>query len=245
LSLIVQHYPPSKKLSKYIDTYWQIVNESHQPIREVIVPDGCMDIICKNSKLFIVGSMHKPKTVQIEANDFYFGIRFKASILPQIFWKEANTLIDQVVPLSEIDEILEQNLKGLVLHIDYLGVINEFFESYLLKCQFNEMVLKAIKVIDDNQGIISLSELEESIGIGIRQMERLFKKHVGYSPKQYAKVVRFFHIYHQIIKSDSNLSIEAVDAGYYDQAHFNKEFKKYTGSIPKERKKSHFYNKKR
>ncbi len=87
--------------------------------------------------------------------------------------------------------------------------------------------------------------MEESIGIGIRQMERLFKKHVGYSPKQYAKVVRFFHIYHQIIKSDSNLSIEAVDAGYYDQAHFNKEFKKYAGSIPKERKKSHFYNKKR
>jgi AraC-like DNA-binding protein len=245
LSLIVQHYPPSKKLSEYIDTYWQIVNESYQPIREVIVPDGCMDIICKNSKLFIVGSMHKPKTVQIKANDFYFGIRFKASILPQIFGKEANTLIDQVVLLSEIDEILEQNLKGLVLHIDYLEAINEFFESYLLKCQFNEMVLKAIKVIDDNHGISSLLELEESIGIGIRQMERLFKKHVGYSPKQYAKVVRFFHIYHQIIKSNSNLSIEAVDAGYYDQAHFNKEFKKYAGSIPKERKKSYFYNKKR
>lgn len=152
----ILHHPPSKKLSRYIDTYWQIVNESSQSIKEVVVPDGCMDIICKNSKLFIVGSMHKPKTVQIEANDFYFGIRFKASVLPQVFNKEANTLIDQVVPLSEIDETLEQNLKVLVLHINHLEEINKFFESYLLKCQLNEMLLKAIKTIDDNQGIISL-----------------------------------------------------------------------------------------
>jgi AraC-like DNA-binding protein len=219
-----------------------MVNESNRAIKDVVVPDGCMDIICKNSELFIVGSMHKPKTVQLEANDFYFGIRFKASILPQILGKEAYTLVDQVVSLREIDETLEQNLQGLILNSNHLEAINDFFELYLSTCQFNEMVLKAIKTIDDNQGVISVLELDKSIGI--RQMERLFKKYVGYSPKQYVRVVRFFHIYHQIIKSDNNLSIEAVEAGYYDQAHFNKEFKNYTGFTPKERKKSYFYNKK-
>ncbi len=64
--------------------------------------------------------------------------------------------------------------------------------------------------------------------------ERIFQAHIGISPKQYLKIVRFQNAI--FIKQNSKaitLTDLAYEAGYYDQSHFIKEIKDLAGKTPK------------
>ncbi len=68
-----------------------------------------------------------------------------------------------------------------------------------------------------------------------RQLERKFTKKVGISPKQLGKVVRLQTALKMLLNRQSeNLTKIAYDSEYYDQAHFIKDFKEFTGTTPKE-----------
>jgi AraC-like DNA-binding protein len=54
---------------------------------------------------------------------------------------------------------------------------------------------------------------------------------VGTSPKKFASIVRLKHVIHQY-NPDHSLTELAYEAGFYDQAHFIKEFKLFTGATP-------------
>ncbi|MGE0076440.1 MAG: DUF6597 domain-containing transcriptional factor [Bacteroidales bacterium] len=70
--------------------------------------------------------------------------------------------------------------------------------------------------------------------IGIRQLERLFLKYIGLSPNTYTTLNRFHGALNQMLNaSNAKLTSLAYDNEYFDQMHFIKEFKRYTGSTPK------------
>lgn len=70
-------------------------------------------------------------------------------------------------------------------------------------------------------------------GINPRKLERLFKRHVGVSPKQFQRLNRFRRVIRRLERGDhSDLAGLAYDSSYYDQTHFIKEFKLFTGSTP-------------
>ncbi|MEL6924825.1 MAG: helix-turn-helix domain-containing protein, partial [Bacteroidota bacterium] len=74
---------------------------------------------------------------------------------------------------------------------------------------------------------------ELNTGISPRQLRRLFKFYIGDTPKTFCKVVRFQHI---LKAKHSRQSLRHnklfYDLGYYDQAHFIKDFKHLYGLTP-------------
>lgn len=84
-------------------------------------------------------------------------------------------------------------------------------------------------------GKISVNELSQQININRRQLERRFSSAIGMSPKQLSKTIRLQSTLKQLLhKEYTNLTALAHDAEYYDQAHFIKDFKEFTGLTPKE-----------
>jgi AraC-like DNA-binding protein len=68
-----------------------------------------------------------------------------------------------------------------------------------------------------------------------RQLERKFIRQIGISPKQLGKVVRLQTALKLLLnKRDESLTHIAYESKYYDQAHFIKDFKEFTGINPKE-----------
>lgn len=64
-------------------------------------------------------------------------------------------------------------------------------------------------------------------------IERHFKEVLGLNPKQFLTIARFNHAYHYIISRKYMQWIDVVaEFGYFDQAHFIKEFKRYCGFTP-------------
>ena len=68
-----------------------------------------------------------------------------------------------------------------------------------------------------------------------RSLERKFLKHVGVSPKQLGKVIRLQSALKMMLQNEeTQLTNIAYESDYFDQAHFTKDFKEFTGINPKE-----------
>jgi AraC-like DNA-binding protein len=73
----------------------------------------------------------------------------------------------------------------------------------------------------------------ESSGYSHRRFSSLFREAVGLAPKLYCRVQRFQHALSQASRTaQPSWSAVALAAGYSDQAHFNREFREFTGLTP-------------
>jgi AraC-like DNA-binding protein len=82
-----------------------------------------------------------------------------------------------------------------------------------------------------SHGALSILSWIERHGLCARQVERDFATNIGMTPKRYARIIRFKRSYHQLI-GGTTLPHGAHLDGFYDQSHFNKEFRTFIGASP-------------
>lgn len=95
------------------------------------------------------------------------------------------------------------------------------------------LIAAAIDRIRAASGIIRTEDLAAQLFISDSRLEKRFRSTAGVSPKKFASLVRM----ETILKNYSSgqaLTQMAYEAGYYDQAHFNRDFKQYTGLSPRQ-----------
>jgi AraC-like DNA-binding protein len=87
--------------------------------------------------------------------------------------------------------------------------------------------------IQDSGGRAPIGELARDLGWSRRHLTERFAAAVGMTPKAYARVVRFDRARTLIARPDApSLGQVALDAGYYDQAHLNRDFRAFAGAPP-------------
>lgn len=96
-----------------------------------------------------------------------------------------------------------------------------------------KFLTEAVRKIKSSFGELGIKGLAEDLGVSQSSLERGFRSRVGLSPKEFAGLVRFRNIF-RFYNSSSSLTELALEAGYYDQAHFIREFRKKTGFSPKQ-----------
>lgn len=96
----------------------------------------------------------------------------------------------------------------------------------------DRLVSAAVRRIRETGGIVRIGELLREIPLSRDPFEKRFRQVVGTSPKQFSSIVRFRSLLDGYAKPDS-LTRKAYDAGYFDQAHFIKDFRTFTGETPR------------
>jgi len=81
-------------------------------------------------------------------------------------------------------------------------------------------------------GGISAHDLVSQSGLNRRTFERHFQREIGISPKFYCRIIRFAKIFQHVCKEKPNWSDISFVAGYYDQSHFIRNFREFTGEEP-------------
>ena len=102
--------------------------------------------------------------------------------------------------------------------------------EYVGTCSISLSTRKFIEASAANT-IKTITDFAFNNGIGIRTLQRNFKKEVGYSPKEFLRVLRLHDIEKQLADSDDIFQIIA-DHDFSDQSHFVKEFKLLTNFSP-------------
>jgi AraC-like DNA-binding protein len=84
-------------------------------------------------------------------------------------------------------------------------------------------------------GRVKIAALVDEIGWSERHFAREFRCHLGMTPKAFARVLRFARVVKQLTtRSQPRLVDIALDCGYYDQAHFTRDFRTFAGITPTE-----------
>lgn len=115
-------------------------------------------------------------------------------------------------------------------------VLDAFFKEKLISRSHYQWLAPITKILEHPEGM-QIDRLASTHGMNIKMLERKFAAVVGLTPKLFARIVQLQHAARAIAQSGTknqhgNL-IEALDSGYYDQAHFIKSCKKITGMTPK------------
>lgn len=109
----------------------------------------------------------------------------------------------------------------------------------LIRCQLkttvtgNACLQKAVQLQQNAKGCLPVEQLATRLNVNYKWLERNFLLYLGISPKEYARVQRFLHAYFHLLQTrGADVMGVAVHNGYYDQNHFTKEFKLFTGMPP-------------
>jgi AraC-like DNA-binding protein len=100
--------------------------------------------------------------------------------------------------------------------------------------QRHSAVQYALDKIQSNPGSIRVEECLQSGNVGSRRLTRLFELETGMTPKRFARLLRFRQVISHLHKSKGLIdwSDLALRYGYYDQAHFSREFRDFSGFTP-------------
>ena len=100
----------------------------------------------------------------------------------------------------------------------------------------DKLITEAVKLIYESKGNIRIKELNEKLFISQSPLEKRFRKVVGTSPKKFASIIRFNAVLEDISTTKS-LSEICYENHFFDQAHFIKDFKQFTGETPEKFKR--------
>jgi len=142
---------------------------------------------------------------------------------------EQSVALDSIIHPRELTPVGE-SLSEAKDNLQRVAVIEQFLLKRLNPYQQDDLILEAIRQINAARGFLKIKALSNTLYISNDAFEKRFRKITGSSPKQFASITRLSSIALQ--GSSRRLLDTALDAGYYDQAHFNKDFKLFTGHTP-------------
>jgi AraC-like DNA-binding protein len=93
-------------------------------------------------------------------------------------------------------------------------------------------VARAVRVIRQSQGRVSIGALVRELNTSVRNLERCFLEQVGIPPKLLARITRFQRIFTALRNGVDRWSTVAIRCGYYDQSHLVRDFREFAGYSP-------------
>jgi len=236
---------PHQGLEPFIHFYWELKGNPLGRQRERVFPDGCAGIImnlgdqCLTDngsvamvfgKTYVVGAMSSYKDSFFGSDTHLLGVCFKPAGFTNFYkYEPQQVLINDTIEFEksssfELDKVIRDP-------IDYF---NRFYSDKIIN-KTNPLQ----GVIDDiyaTRGQIGISDLSKRNFTTVRQLEREFRKHMGFTPREYSNIIRFQHALNIIRNSAKNRSLSSIafECGYYDHAHLSNEIKRKTGMKPSE-----------
>ncbi len=138
--------------------------------------------------------------------------------------------LDDLFDKNSIIEV-EEKLPYAVTDKERIKIVEQFLVSQLKDIQTDKLIIEAVKLIYQSHGTIRIKELNERLFISQSPFEKRFRKVVGTSAKKFASIVRFNTILDNLNETKTLTEI-CYENNFFDQSHFIKDFKQFTGDTP-------------
>ena len=242
-------YFPNERLKPYIKYF--VVSENERESKYKVFPSsglvmgfqykGELSILNEHTenKLHLSGITGVCDTYKIFKNSTSIG-----SIL--VFFTETGFIHFASLPANELynlslslDDIfnkdlitkVEEELTFATNDGQRVQIVEQFLLSQLKDIRADKLIAEAVKLIYQSRGTIRIKELNRMLFISQSPFEKRFRKVVGTSSKKFASIVRFNAVLDSLNTSKSLTNI-GYENSYFDQAHFTKSFKQFTGDTP-------------
>jgi AraC-like DNA-binding protein len=250
-------FEPNRELAAFVKCYWTLESAKEDtPLKNTIVPDGTMKLIFHYGdtyrhypnpaesivlpKCFLIGQLTRPYIVEPLGVTGSFVVRFHPNGFLPFSTMPIKDMENTAIPLDSLfgkegveigDNILNANSTAERIHL-----IEAFLMQRLTDKQAIDTVVKStVDTILNGNGQFSVDKLSQQNNTNRRQLARKFSTTIGLSPKQLSKTIRIQATLKKLLTEEvSSLTDLAYENEYFDQAHFIKDFKEFTGLTPKE-----------
>ena len=236
-------YRPGPHLSPFVRNYWMLKATAGPGVcrRQRITPDGCIDILfvrrcpTENFQAFVVGTMTRPIFEELTGPVEYLGVRFAPGGFGHFFRTPAGELTDRIVPLDSLSAVCTAaaQLADAPDVQTRLKILEDVLNQRFPLEKPDPILMKVLEIISACQGAVTVERLARVAGWSPRHLRRVVRASVGVGPKTFCEIVRFKTAVRSLRRQPRpDLLAIALEAGYYDQAHFIHDFQRFYGSSP-------------
>lgn len=249
-----QEFKPHPILDESVKCFWALSREynAEQPTEEVL-PDSYYELILHFGArysmqegeakrnlpgTFLIGLLKQPLPLYANGTVRLVAARCFPWAIFDFLNGERTQDITTNLTLALADNLQQSIAQHLHEHrfSEAVESLEQFFlERYIDRNFDRDTVNAAAQMIYQQRGICRIEDLADACHMTERTLQRNFQQRLGLSPKSYAGNVRFDRIKKKLERNpDINLTELAYEFGYFDQAHFSKDFKRYCQMTPVE-----------
>ncbi len=212
-----------------------------EPVIVNSIPDAIIDLVFKFHPSYISshigGGPGTDYTFSYRLITGIFGMQLVPGAVNMLFPFSSEEVVESKrIRIDEIKEMayVRRRMEETNSFEERMRLVSDFFSGLVKKNKnINNVIIDSVMIMMDNLGDIRIEEIADMTGYSIRYFRKMFKEYTGYSPQKFMRVVRFQKSY-QMIKDMSNLNLTtiAMESGYYDQSHMNKEYMMLINKMP-------------
>jgi len=235
-------YFANTDLDFFVEHYWTVRWDlrGKEPYLAETLPYPSIHIVFDMEDSKIYGVTKGRFSYLLEGKGSVFGVKFRPGAFYPFWKKSISLLTDKTL---KIDQILTADVSSLESEIfkteedqNRIQIVERWLQDLIPEKDPNITYINSIvDKIKEDRTIQSVDRITELFSIGKRSLQRLFQEYVGVNPKWVIQRFRLHEVAETLEKTQKlNFAELALDLGYYDQAHFIKDFKNIIGLSPEE-----------
>ncbi|MDX1583015.1 MAG: helix-turn-helix domain-containing protein [Thermoanaerobaculia bacterium] len=240
--------------SRYVNFLWDVEGVAHHA-RENILPTGNVELIfnlastqylihpneptrTEYRKAWVSGMQQRNMITESDGYQHLIGVQLTALGAWRFLGLPMDELRDRVV---DSDLLLGRAIRDLRAELlsrrrpeERLTRLGEYVLSRIDEGpEVHQGISHAWNHVLSGGGAVPVSALADLAGYSYRQLLRKFDEQVGLGPKRFCEILRLQTAAKQLMQDrEIDLADVALSSGYYDQAHFNRAFRKFSGVTP-------------
>ncbi|MEL6544335.1 MAG: helix-turn-helix transcriptional regulator, partial [Myxococcota bacterium] len=235
---------PSDALKGWVETFWHgawdLRGESAH--RTELIGDPCVHLVYEGSpkdlSARVVGVWTRLWTRTLSETGHVFGVKLRSGCASAILGAPIARLNNTIAPLEELlpdapapCEVLSHS--GVATNA--VERLSAWLERNGSVSEENRLAHRAIRLIEEDVELTRVESVARSLSLSVRALQRLFRDHVGATPKQVLRRHRLQEAAGTIERGEElSLAQLAMELGYSDQAHLTRDFKAMVGKSPGE-----------
>jgi AraC-like DNA-binding protein len=231
---------PSAGLRDIVQHFWSVHWDrcGGEPFVPETLPHPNVHLVFEARGAKIFGVHTGRFTTRLEGEGWVFGVKFRPGAFRPFLGRSVTSLRDRTVPIDEVfgarGAALARKIVDLDSDAEKAAVVERFLTDQLPPIDPNvERACSIVAEIAEDRAIVSVEQIVEQWGVRKRALQQLFNEYVGVGPKW---VINRYRLHEALERLHTGTRINftelAMELGYFDQAHFIRDFRKLVGCSP-------------
>jgi AraC-like DNA-binding protein len=234
-------YPPPSGLADWVEHFWleEWQLRGRGPQTRVVLPHPCVHLVFAPGRSRIYGVQLSRFARELKGEDRILGIKFRPGAFYPFFQIPVGTIANTSLLAQRVfPDAVAAESSVLACRDDHamVALAAKFLIEHLPPHDPNvDIVCGIVGEIVNDRCVTRVEHVTQHCGLQERTLQRLFHRYVGASPRW---VIKRYRIYDVLTQLSAGVPVAwtalAQDMGYFDQAHFNNDFRKLVGCSPSE-----------
>jgi AraC-like DNA-binding protein len=224
---------PVVDLGDVVDGFWSVRWSllAAAPFAQETLPHPNVNLVFGTHRPGVHGVASSRFIARLAGDGWVLGVKFRPAGFFPILGRDVSALRDRELRVAAVFGQAGASLEAEVMNASTddarITRITEFLRSFdPVVDECGQITARAVEIARADPSVARVGELAQRVGVSTRTLDRLFRRHVGVGPKWVVRRYRVHEACERIVTGEQpSWSSLAQELGYFDQAHFIRDFK--------------------